>query len=69
MPMNMFVPSLGDVTLGVIFLHAGAPSNGTNGTYANVAGPGDMLIDTTNLNLYMLKGTSASPTWTQITVP
>lgn len=69
MPITLWSPQLGDVILAVTFPHAGAPTNGTSGTLANVAGKGDMLSDTTNGNLYYNTGTSASPTWTQITIP
>lgn len=44
--------------------NAGAPSNGTNGTLAGVANPGDVLIDTTNAVAYINTNTQASPTWT-----
>jgi hypothetical protein len=43
--------------------NAGAPTNGTNGTLAGYANPGDLLADTTNGNLYQNIGTLASPTW------
>jgi hypothetical protein len=69
MAISVFVPALGDVLLVPNWPHAGAPSNGTSGTLAGFAQPGDQLTDTTNLNLYINKGTSASPTWTQITIP
>lgn len=42
----------------------GAPTNGTTG--ANICGPGSLLIDYTNKQLYMNTGTLASPTWTLI---
>jgi hypothetical protein len=47
------------------FLIAGAPSNGTSGTYAGIAPKGALLVDTTNGTLYQNTGTQASPTWTQ----
>lgn len=49
----------------MIVTNAGAPSNGTSGTGAGVAGPGSLLIDSTNTNLYQNTNTKASPTWTQ----
>jgi hypothetical protein len=49
---------------GTPLRNAGAPSNGTSGTYANQnAGAGAMLIDTTNGKEYINTGTAASPTW------
>ncbi len=47
--------------------NAGAPTDGTSGTFAGFAGPGSLLIDTTNTNLYMNENTKASPTWVDIT--
>ena len=35
-------------------VNAGAPSNGTSGTGANLCGPGSLLIDTTNKALYRI---------------
>src|SRR5271157_3194915 len=61
-----FLPRLGDVNLTPTWAHAGAPSNGTTGTLANVAGVGDLLVDTTNAVCYQNTGTTASPTWTHI---
>lgn len=49
-----------------IFENAGAPVNGTSGTFANVVGVGSFLVDTTNANLYINTNTAASPTWTLI---
>lgn len=46
-----------------VWRNAGAPSNGTSGTYANIADAGDLLIDTTNKKLYQNTNTQASPTW------
>lgn len=46
------------------FKNAGAPTNGLSGSFVNFAAPGDLLIDTTNLNLFANTGTLASPTWT-----
>jgi hypothetical protein len=69
MALKVLVPALGDVLVAVIWAHDGAPSNGTSGTFANVAGKGDLLSDTTNAALYYNTGSSASPTWSQITIP
>ncbi len=46
--------------------HNDTPVNGTSGTYAGIAEPGDLLIDTTNTKLYQNRNTQASPTWTEI---
>lgn len=46
--------------------NAGAPTSGTSGTFAGVAGPGSLLIDTTNTKLYINTNTQASPTWTVV---
>lgn len=47
--------------------NAGAPTNGTSGTYANQnAGPGAQLIDITNGKQYINTNTAASPTWTVV---
>lgn len=48
--------------------NAGAPTDGTSGTLAGVAAPGDLLIDTTNTKLYQNINTKASPTWGQVAV-
>lgn len=47
----------------IVLTKAGAPVNGTSGTGAGVAVPGQLLIDTTNGVLYMNVNTQASPTW------
>jgi len=53
--------------LGTPLRNAGAPTNGTSGTYANQnAGGGARLIDTTNDKLYINTNTAASPTWTVV---
>jgi hypothetical protein len=49
-----------------IFTNAGAPTNGTSGTFATKAGKGCLLIDVTNGNFYQNTNTKASPTWTLI---
>lgn len=46
--------------------NAGAPTNGTSGTYAGIAEPGDLLIDTTNMHLFINTNTQASPTWSKV---
>lgn len=48
--------------------YAGSPSDGTSGTYAGDEWleTGDILIDTSNGNLYQNEGTKASPTWTPV---
>lgn len=46
-----------------IWRNAGAPTNGTSGTFAGAAQPGDLMIDTTNKVVYMNMNTLASPTW------
>lgn len=48
--------------VGVLLIQ-GAPSNGTSGTYAKFAGPGTILIDVTNKQVYINVNTKASPTW------
>lgn len=58
---------LNNLTLGndiAILTNAGAPTSGTSGTGAKKAGPGCLLIDTTNKNIYMNTNTKVSPTWT-----
>lgn len=49
------------------FRYAGVPTNGVAGTFYGVADPGDLLIDTTNMNTYQNTNTKLSPTWTQLT--
>lgn len=55
------------VALRLVWTNAGAPTNGTSGTLAKLASPGDLLIDTTNAVLYQNTNTLASPTWTALT--
>lgn len=50
----------------LLMRNAGAPTNGTSGTGAGNAGPGSLLIDTTNSKLYINTNTLASPTWTVV---
>lgn len=45
---------------------AGAPVNGTSGSFAGQVGPGSLLIDFTNKFLYINTNTKASPTWTKV---
>lgn len=52
------------VASSAAFHNAGAPTNGTSGTCAGLAGPGALLADTTNSALYQNTGTKASPKWT-----
>ncbi len=47
-----------------LWTNAGAPVNGTSGTKAGLANPGDLLVDTTNKLTYQNTNTKASPTWT-----
>lgn len=49
-----------------ILANAGAPTNGTSGTFAGKAGPGCMVVDTTNAVLYINTGTKASPVWVAV---
>lgn len=48
--------------------NAGAPTNGTSGTFAgtSLAYPSALLIDTTNKALYQNTNTKLSPTWSKI---
>jgi hypothetical protein len=48
-----------------LYEHAGVPTDGTNGTYAHIALPGALLIDTDAKTLYQNTGTQASPVWTE----
>uniref|UniRef100_A0A6M3INL2 Uncharacterized protein n=1 Tax=viral metagenome TaxID=1070528 RepID=A0A6M3INL2_9ZZZZ len=49
-----------------VWRNAGVPTNGTAGTYYGVADPGDLLINTTNMQLYINTNTQASPTWSLV---
>jgi len=42
-----------------------APTNGTSGTAAGLAGPGSTYVDYTNKIKYINTNTKASPTWTK----
>jgi hypothetical protein len=44
----------------------GVPVNGTSGSFAGQAGPGALLIDFVNADLYINTGTLASPLWTPV---
>jgi len=46
------------------WVNAGAPVDGTSGTFAGIAQKGDLLLDSTNGNVYQNTNTQASPTWT-----
>lgn len=45
---------------------AGAPTDGTSGSFAGQAGPGALLIDYTNGKIYQNTNTSASPVWASV---
>jgi hypothetical protein len=65
--MGVITPTPGSYgTLRRTWRNAGAPTDGVNGTYANIAEKGDLLIDSTNATLYQNTNTQASPTWSQI---
>lgn len=57
--------NMSDLDLAIV-TNAGAPTNGTSGTFAGQAGPGCLLIDTTNAILYINTNTKLSPTWTKV---
>ncbi len=46
-----------------VLTNAGAPTNGTSGTFAGFAGIGSILLDSTNGKFYLNVNTKASPTW------
>lgn len=62
---TLWLRNLTDNDLAII-TNAGAPTNGTSGTFAGMAGKGCLLIDTTNAKLYINTNTKASPTWTVV---
>lgn len=67
-PINFFAMLRALINNGTpILTNAGAPTNGTSGTFAGQAGPGAILIDYTNAKLYQNTNTLASPTWTLFT--
>jgi hypothetical protein len=45
-----------------IFNLSGAPTSGTSGSFANIAGPGAIILSA-NKNIYINTNTKASPTW------
>jgi hypothetical protein len=66
-PINIFAMIRDLVNHGCPLLsNAGAPTSGTSGTFVGQAGPGALLIDYTNSNLYINTNTLASPTWTLV---
>lgn len=66
-PINMFAMLRALINNGCpVVSNPGAPTNGTSGTFVGVVGPGSILIDYTNKNLYVNTGTLASPTWSQV---
>jgi hypothetical protein len=48
-----------------LYEHAGVPTDGTNGTYAHIAPPGALLINTDAKTLYQNTNTQDSPVWTE----
>jgi hypothetical protein len=64
MAIRVLIPNLGDVSLVPTWPNVGAPSNGTSGTLAGFAEPGDLLVNTSSGTLYQNTNTQASPTWT-----
>ena len=54
---NDFINMGGNRWLG---FHAGVPTGGTNW-----AGPGTVIVDYTNFDVYLNTNTLASPTWTK----
>ena len=46
--------------------NAGDPVNGASGTYAGVASPGDLLIDSSGMHVFINSNTMASPTWSML---
>jgi hypothetical protein len=53
-----------DVVVG--YSGSGAPTDGTSGTLAGIAGPGSLYHRTSNGAVYANTNTKASPTWTQL---
>ena len=49
-----------------LITNAGAPTSGTSGTGAGLAGPCSQCYDFTNKNLYINTNTKASPTWVSL---
>jgi hypothetical protein len=55
------------VASDVVFLASnGAPTDGTSGTGAGVAGPGSLCSDYLNAKLYINSNTKASPLWSVV---
>ena len=50
-----------------VFSVTSAPSDGTSGTGAGIAGPGSLCLNTANGEMYTNTNTKASPTWTNQT--
>jgi hypothetical protein len=72
MAITVFSPTYGDINIVPNWAVRAVPTSGTTGTLANIAQPGDLLTNVAAgppATLYQNTGTSASPTWTQITVP
>ena len=66
-PINMWAMLRALINNGTpILTNAGAPTSGASGTFAGQAGPGALLIDYTNKNLYINIGTLATPIWSAI---
>nr|BDD47040.1 hypothetical protein 10 [bacterium] len=58
-----------EAALGIrVFTNTGPPSSGTSGTKATdtTLAKGDILVDTTNLVIYINEGSGTSPYWTPI---
>jgi len=69
-PINMWAMLRALINANVpILTNAGAPVNGTSGTYVGKAAKGSLLIDITNGPLYQNTGTLASPTWSLAAIP
>lgn len=69
-PINMWAMLRNLINQDVPLLtNAGVPTNGAAGTYFGQAGPGALIIDTTNGVLYQNTNTKLSPTWTRVSIP
>lgn len=67
-PKNIWAAFRNNANNNVWFLSgAGAPTSGTSGTGAKLAGPTSLYFDITNVVLYINTNTKASPTWTAVT--
>lgn len=63
-PVNMFAMLRALINAGCpIMVNAGAPTNGTNGTFVGAAGFMSQLIDVTNGNIYLNTGTITNVNW------